>query len=261
MLLNKLQRGDGVADNNQISVSADFSLHPVQVLLLKDAASELDASSLDQLAKLSWPDAVCVTVNFHRSVVGSHNCSSEHARRPAFLLMHPDGSILLLSEREAQYVLCARHTRLCHGASLELEQQVTTVVHLAYARFALPARPGCLSFALAAGRDVNVCAADALTAMAANVVGVQLFAGDTVFLSPGDEAAETYETRHCLLHKLLLGTARGAAYAGAAQMDACKSAVKRLLALRLRSKHWHGSDVHELYRAAEQTVLAQGLVR
>ena len=209
-------------------------------------------------ATLPWPTAALVTANFCNAVTvsGLRGSNADYIRMPSFLLICLDGSALLLSEREAHFVLAAMHDarRAVAAAPAQAPAMRTAVVHLAFARAALPRMSGDAQFVLGAGATLAcMSSAHALSASLC-VVGAQLFAGDTAYQRvPGSLLARD-EKRMKMLRHLLLGGAFGVHGIGVRA-----GAVQELLACRKRGKHYLDSCLDDVFRAGTAAARAEQL--
>ena len=191
----------------------------MQLRSMRDAVKLLDTRNGAQCTVLSWPSDAYATQNFCDAVPSPTLWSPDFVRRPGFLVLCADGSTLLLSEREAHGLLCARHEACASGAA-----QCMTIVHLALVRAAAaPLR-------------------SAPRVATNGVVAAQLFAGESLFQDAGPGAAgeicERDTARMARLKSVLLdGAANGDA------IGARAAAAKQLLAHRGREKHFPDSCV------------------
>ena len=175
-------------------------------------------------------------------------------RQPGFSLICRDGSVLLLSDREAHFILLAFHDAARSGAPLGPQ---ATLVHLAFACTSLPiCKPGDhvvdkrTAFTLVAGdphANVPDAAKDGLVRC---IVAVLLFAGKSTYrfdMRDGQNLSARDGARMAALRQVILGGAHGSA-----AVAARTAAVQRLLEHRRRAAHYEGSCIHDVCRAGMQ---------
>ena len=238
----------------------------MQVHPLQHGCDRLDGRAEPSIgATLQWSTEAHVTANFCNSLLASPvdtdaslvdtDASADHVRFPGFLLFCLDGSTLLLSEREAHFVLTAMHDACrAEGATAMNTAPRTAVVQLSFARAALPRATSEQHVALDAGGILREWTeAQALSASLC-VVSAQLFAGETAYQRlPGSRATQDEKRMELLRHVLLDGVH------GVEGVRVRQSAVQQLLVCRKRSKHYLDSDLDEVLRADAARARAEQL--
>ena len=231
----------------------------MQVHPLQHGCDRLDDRAEPSIgATLQWSTEAHVTANFCNLLLASlidTDASADHVRFPGFLLFCLDGSTLLLSEREAHFVLTAMHdAHRADGTAATKTMPRTAVVHLSFARAALPCAASAQHAALDTGGSLmEWTEAQALSASLC-VVSAQLFAGETAYQRlPGSRATQDEERMELLRHVLLDGAH------GVEGVRVRQSAVQQLLVCRKRSKHYLDSDLDDVLRAGAARARAEQL--
>jgi hypothetical protein len=179
-------RWDGVRylPSAKDAIKCGAQLHP-----LNEASALLDPADKAKLkghsfASLPWPSNVHLTSNFLYAT-SQQSCLAGCMRLPAMMLAFKDGSLLVISEREAEYITRALASTTPFGnCSLFTGSLMATcppvLLHFEYARSALPPRePGVWpTIPFASGTSLPD---EAWSNVALGVLALQIFAGDTSY--------------------------------------------------------------------------------
>jgi hypothetical protein len=230
---------------------ASLTTLPMQWQDFQTVVSLLDtAHTIHSPSQLCWPSSIRASNNFTYTTTYT-TALADYMRRPAFLLRCLDGTILLISEREAHFILEAMYTT-DHGSDQQLlYSSRTSVAHLSFARSVLPV----LSKSpeepvMSAGAPFCSCHTSAQATAACSVVAAQVFAGETLYRRLQWQAPETGPQDDERL-RLLKGIVSGAGSNGEDEeefCDWCKSAVLELLTHRGRSRHFQDSCLDDVCR-------------
>jgi hypothetical protein len=183
---------------------------------MKEAVVLLDPDKRDDATidgqsfnSLSWPANVQVTENF-LFATAQRLCLASIMRMPSMMLAFQDGSVLLVSEREAEYVTRA----LSSSIPMDSDIHMPALIHFEFARSALPKKDAALQ-PMCPVLHGGPLPPQAWAEVARGVVSLQLFAGDTSYswrisrvyrFSSKDEDA----TRQELVKNVVFGAAMGA---------------------------------------------------
>lgn len=257
----------------------------VQVRVITEVVKAIEGASAKP-SDLCWPTALYATGNFWHSVEGTAygvpaTVPAEFMRHARFLLACLDGSVLLVSEREAHHIAQAFHDAARNGGT---RQDSSALLHASFAHVGLPHEPSrscckrqcrcvaagvplahhmCCAGASAPARSrVALPAAPART-MALCAAAASLFNGACSFsYLAGSEAAASVAAlesqdaqRMNLVRAVVLGGAETAL-----DVEARTQAVRTLLALRRRRKHYHGSDLSSICERGLDQARARALV-
>jgi hypothetical protein len=158
---------------------------------------------------LSWPANVQVTENFLFATEKRLGLASI-MRMPSTMLAFRDGSVLLVSEREAEYVTRA----LSSNTPVDSDHHMPALIHFEFARSALPQKDTALQ-PMCPVLHGGPLPPQAWAEVARGVVSLQLFAGDTSYrrhisrvyrFSSNEQDA----TRRELVIDIVFGAAMGA---------------------------------------------------
>lgn len=211
-----------------------------QVVSLKVASSRLWNESVDKtkaalLPQLNWATNVLVTGNF-LSCSTRNTAMAAHVRIADNLLIFSDGSVLLVSEREAEHVLRVLRDVPPSGVS-------ACLVNLAMCRWtaASPSRAWA-HVPLAVG---PLPAPDsALPQLARAVVAAQVFSGETEYVCDVTaEGADGNAQRRAAAVAVVFGEA---VLERQVKEEQAADAAEVLVALRGRRPCWPGSDLEGL---------------
>ena len=212
----------------------------MQVWPLRDVAALLDSAGQDvhtRIGDLEWPSDAYATDNFVRAASLE---TADFVRRPGFVLVCRDGSLLCLSEREAHCILDASWDVRRNAAAQAVS---TSLVHLAFAAPVLPApcdAPGADALLLSGRRLSGLPAGATPDRAARHLVAAQLLAGHSSYKRlPGSSTVQD-EARVRLLARVVGGDGSVAGVRGAT------AAVRRLLDSRRRGKHFVESDLDDV---------------
>jgi hypothetical protein len=142
------------------------------VLLDPEGAGAIDVQSFNSL---SWPANVQVTENF-LFATAQRLCLASIMRMPSMMLAFQDGSVLLVSEREAEYVTRA----LSSNTPVDSDYHMPALIHFEFARSALPKNDAALQ-PMCPVLHGGPLPPQAWADVARGVVSLQLFAGDTLY--------------------------------------------------------------------------------
>lgn len=160
--------------NAKAAIKYGVQLHTIRnSAALLDAADKTGARDLS-FANFRWPRNVFATSNF-LFCTAQQFCLAGCMRTPSFLLAFHDGSLLAVSEREAEYL-----TRVLRSSLLSSLSAPPALLHFEIARSSLPVeedqpKPTC---PLILGGTLP---REAWPEVARGVVALQLFAGDTFY--------------------------------------------------------------------------------
>eukprot|EP00892_Ulva_mutabilis_P000057 jgi/Ulvmu1/10051/UM059_0101.1 len=226
-------------DALQLDSARDFAAaQGIQVVELRNAASHLLSGEADQskaalLPKLNWATNVIVTVNF-LSCTDSGTAMAAHVRSADNLLLYPDETILLISEREAEQVLCfMRANPGCHIRA--------RLVNLAMCRWtaASPSHPWHLVPLTIGPKSGQQEVQSPLTYA---VASTQMFNGETEYIcESAAEGADGNTSRRATVATTVFGQVRGQAHLGE-----CADAAEALVELRGKRRRWADSDLEDI---------------
>lgn len=188
-------------------------------------AESVDAAAVTVLQRLNWPTQVQLTSNFLLCAEVS-TLTAAHLRKVNNLLVFPDHSVLVISEREAERVLREMRTSLPSAVSVCL-------VNLAMTRWLYPGgRLVSGGFALAVGATSCVQEIEG-SRLTSAVVAARLFNGESEYLKSEAGEAEADRMRRQVVQAVLVGKRRGAARAKVSATE-CLNGVKSLVEMRGR---------------------------
>ena len=233
---------------------------------LKGLLSSMDPEDLppeDSPSLFRWPENLRATVNFCETT-SSATAGAPHTRRPGFLLTYSDGSTMLVSEREAHFILQA----FILSPSATRSQAAASLSHISFLRPVLPVAPPVVHPAQAerpvwsVGATSGSRTAEALVLQAHAVVAAQLLAGDAVFrnLHESSQAQDNLRVQHVRLCLLPDGGA-GEVAQSREDVRRLQTRLKQLLQHRGRGMHFEGSDLEDIVRDLEESVRAAAIGR
>ena len=240
----------------------------LQVLPLTDVAKLLDKGALSgtaSCAALHWPPHVFATHNFAHAIASSSNLVG-YLRLPTAFLACEDGSLLLLSEREADRCAAALQRAEAGavaaedsgaskavgiGGSTDLRHRPVLML-LAFARDVCPPLVSATPHPCA---DVGSLHSSAHLQVAAGVAALQLFAGETGLRrntgrgykhsSANQDALRAQLVRYVILGPQGWGEQRADGYA-----EGQKSAAVAVVSARNQAELWNESCLDHLCERA-----------
>lgn len=234
----------------------------MQVLGLDQALEGLlDRELHPAVSKIRWPCSVLATVNFSRYAAVA---ASSHGRLRLGdnLVMLQDCSLVLISQREAEYLLRADRLLRQQGKSM-----IAAVTNLAFVRWRHPAAlvwtlgRSARSFSPilpqhALGASMKFESSAQYDCIARNVVATQLFNGETDFehqdalagaaADAGHSTDQGKERKGAVCSLLFVSTEDGQADT----TGAMAGTAKQLVQARQRSVFWEGSCLEALCKEA-----------
>ena len=265
-----------VTINDASALVSNSIEYTMQLLPMSSVVRHMDAAmTMHSTAKLSWPTTLFTSHNFLHA---TPNPKPPFIRQPAFALVCLDGSVVLLSEREAHFLLTEQQRLDSGGAAA---QPRGFVAHLSFLRSALPlssaecaagqkrareeredgevvsdddAVEDTAPQQLAVHRRVRALSADAQLRAARNVVAAQVFGGESAFQRYGGSFRAQDRARMQLLRSVLLGERSGTAE----HVGGCRGAVLELLAQRGREEHFADSCLDEVCSDGALQAMATG---
>jgi hypothetical protein len=241
----------------EVKIVAVTQMYGMQAQGLGSAIQALIGPKHAAVRKISWPASVAATVNFSRYADGGVETASHgRLRRANYLALLPDGCIVALSNREAEYLL--RAARILRQKGKQQSMRVAITNH-AFVRWLHPAVVSSIHGALASdltnvlqpwhafGGKLSSTSAHLVSTLARNVVAVQLFNGETDFGQPFSQRREDNDAhtqakrnqkRKQTLGSLLFEGTRCAEHASEIMAGA-----KQLVQARQRGVYWEGSSL------------------
>jgi hypothetical protein len=229
------------------------------------------------VGNIPWPPSVKATVNFSRYAAGDIQTASRGRLRCAnYLAMLPDGSIVVISDREAEYLLRADRGLRLKGAQKWMQVAVT---NLAFVRWLPPATVirlpgtrarGAFSALLpwhAFGGSLGAISPGQVGTLGNNVLAAQLFNGETDFeqqvskCNIGSDADVEAEAHRDQVRKRML---RSFLFAGSkSAMDASDvmAGAEQVVKARQRGVYWEGSSLQEICKEKADKLQFQALQR
>lgn len=205
----------------------------VQVMDIKTACAYLRSEQglAGSELPIRWSDSIYATQNFV-SIAAGQGARAMHVRMADNMLLFMDGSVLLLSEREAEHILLA--VRAMHVDSL-----AACLVNLAMCRWSTPTQGhGWGPVPLSVGRLPS--SATESPSLLRSIVCVQLFNGETKMESGRTTDAATDDHRAAVMDTVFgVDGQQVSAEQG-------RDAAKQLVELRSRGRCWQDSDLELL---------------
>jgi hypothetical protein len=212
--------------------------------------SLLDTTHTDHSpSQLCWPSSIRASNNFTYTTTNT-TALADYMRRPAFLLRCLDGTILLISEREAHFIFEAIYTTDQGSAQRLRHRSLTSVAHLSFARTALPVLlEAPKEPVMSAGAPFCGCHTTAQANAACSVVAAQVFAGETLYRrlqGPALQTDDQDDRRFTLLKGIVGSRAGGDSEVEVQDVDWRKTAVLEMLTHRGRAKHFADSCLDDV---------------